>query len=193
MLKQTGTDRNAKLEKANQSLSRSNQSNKPVSLSQVRHQMMKQTSVESTKSPPPPPAAPQPAAPAKKEELAKKTSNSNAPPKVMAKVVTCDKKENFASRTMKGFMKLIGKDEATVPPVSQPPAAPPSKPSAPPTQAKGNANEKSVLKMIQTRLKQQKPLEPDDKAEKSKEYMDQFRVQGQWAVSQNFRAILIRE
>ena len=188
MLKQTGTDRNAKLEKANQSLSRSNQSNKPVSLSQVRHQMMKQTSVESTKSTPTLPATPQPAAPPKKEELAKKTSNSNAPPKVMAKVVTCDKKENFASRTMKGFMKLIGKDEATVSPVSQPPTtSPPPKPAVPPTQAKGSANEKSVLKMIQTRLKQQKPLEPDDKVEKSKEYMDQFRVQGQWAVSQNFR------
>ena len=98
MLKQTGTDRNAKLEKANQSLSRSTQSNKPVSLSQVRHQMMKQTSVESTKSTPPPPAAPQPAAPPKKEELAKKTSNSNAPPKVMAKVVTSDKKENILTR-----------------------------------------------------------------------------------------------
>ena len=132
--------------------------------------MMKQTSVDSTKSPPTPPASRSAASP-----------ENISPPKVTSKIVNAEKKENFASRTMKGFMKLIGKDEATTPQ----PFAPTIKQPVASTQTKDSAAEKSVFKLIQTRLKQPKLTEPnDEKAEKSKEYMNQFQVQGQWAVSQ---------
>lgn len=177
---------------------------KQVSLSQVRHQMMKQKTTETVKVETPKPNNQKPTEVVGSTEVA--TNQPKQKPIQKQKVVS-EKKENFAARTMKGFMKLIGADkeqpvEATegltdsgsnpTRTPNQPPAKTPVKTpvQAPPKVISVNKKElertdsgdKSVLKMIQTRLKQktvtEKSEEEKAKAEKSAVYMDQFRVQG---------------
>ena len=169
---------------------------KQVSLSQVRHQMMKQKS-NSTEA---------------KVEVSKPAENTvviNQPvpnhskpkakqqPVVQKQKVVSEKKENFAARTMKGFMKLIGADKeatAEVPAqkVENAPIITRTSAKSPTPQKvisvgkkeldRTDSGDKSVLKMIQTRLKQKNSIEISEeeksKAEKSALYMDKFRVQG---------------
>ena len=177
---------------------------KQVSLSQVRHQMMKQKSnsteakVEASK--------PNIVRPAENTVVINQPNqpvpNHSKPkakqqPVVQKQKVISEKKENFAARTMKGFMKLIGADkeataEVSAQKVENAPIITRTSTKSPTPQKvisvgkkeldRTDSGDKSVLKMIQTRLKRKNSVEISEeekaKAEKSAIYMDKFRVQG---------------
>ena len=153
---------------------------KQVSLSQVRHQMMKQKSnsteakVEASK--------PNIVRPAENTVVINQPVPNHSKPKakqqpvVQKQKVISEKKENFAARTMKGFMKLIGADkEATAevpaqkvenaPIITRTSAKSPNQTAQKVISVgkkeldRQDSGDKSVLKMIQTRLKQKNSIE----------------------------------
>ena len=163
-------ERNLKLEKANKSLyktsAQQNQqaaNKKPISLSQVRHQMMKQKSQEAVSKEQPkeqskmtPQIKKVTTQQAKKIQQSTNTVQKKTTQEIQSsKANNQEKKDNFAARTMKGFMKFIGADKAEVPPAAETTVALPSPPKEAQTKKiveKTDSSEKSVLKMIQSKL-----------------------------------------